>query len=84
MNFFFDEADLKELGISPETEMNEVDSGASIIPSEAESDDQPLTVLIYSTVAMSPLLFSSPLPLLSVILPETADQAVQSGEHDFL
>ncbi len=82
--FLFDEADLKELGISPEIEMNKVDPETSIHPLEAESDDQPSTILIYSTVATSPLLFTSPLPPLSVILPETADQAVQSGEHDFL
>ncbi len=44
--FLFDEADLKELGISPETEVNEVDSVVSIVPLEAESDDQPSTILI--------------------------------------
>ncbi len=82
--FLFDEADLEELGIMPETEMNKADLGESVVPLEAEVDDQPSTILIYSTVAMSPLLFSSPLPPLSVTLPETADQAVQSGEHDFL
>ncbi len=82
--FLFDEADLKEHGISPETEMNELDPGVFIHPLEVESDDQPSTVLIYSTVTMLPLLFSSPLPPLSVIPPETIDQAVQSGEHDFL
>ncbi len=69
----FDKADQNEPGISPENEANE----------EAESDDQPSTVPIYSVVAPSPLLFSSSPPPLTVILTETADQAVQSGEHDF-
>ncbi len=81
--FLFDEADLEELGIPLETEMNEADLEESVIPLEAEVDDQPSTVLIYSTVATSPILFLPSLPPLSVILPETADRAVQSGEHDF-
>ncbi len=81
--FLFDKADLEELGVLPETETNEADLEESVIPLEVEVDDQPSTILIYSTVATSPLLFSSPLPPLSVTLSETADQAVQSGEHDF-
>ncbi len=38
--FLFVKADLKELGISSETEMNEVDLAESINPLEAEVDDQ--------------------------------------------
>ncbi|MCP4606420.1 MAG: hypothetical protein GY847_38920, partial [Proteobacteria bacterium] len=80
--FLFDEADLKELGISLETEMNEVDLQESIIPLEAEVDDYPSTVILYLTVASSPILFPSPLLPIPFIFPETADQAVQSGEQE--
>ncbi len=80
--FLFDQADLRELGISSETEMNKVDPQESAIPLEAEVDDYPSTVLLYSTVASSPILFPSTLPLLPLIFLETTDQAVQSGEHE--
>ncbi len=80
--FLFDKADLKELGISLETEMNEVGLQESAIPLEAEVDDYPSTVLLYSTVASSPILFPSPLPPLPFTFLGTADQAVQSGEHE--
>ncbi len=80
--FLFNEADLKELSIPLETEMDEADLQGSIIPLEAEIDDYPSTVIIYSTVTSSPILFLSSPPPLSFVLPETTDQAVQSGEHE--
>ncbi len=78
MKFLFNDADLNELGISSETEVNEVDT-----PTKDEFSDQSSTILIYSTVATSPLLSSSSLLPLSVISLETTDQAVQSSECDF-
>ncbi len=42
-----------------------------------EADDQPSTVLIYS-IHSSPI----PLPLPPLLLPMTAEQSVQSDEHE--
>ncbi len=70
-----------------ETLFNEADLEELNIPLEAEADDQPSTILIYS-IATSPIasLNPSPCPLtpLSFISPLTVEQAIQSGEHDFL
>ncbi len=53
---------------------------------DAEADQQPTTVFIYS-VGTSPVVmpdpFYCPLLPLPLILPSTTDQATQSGEHDF-
>ncbi len=63
--------------------VDNADSEELEIPLEAEADDQPSTVLIYS-IAMSPILSPLPMPPLSFIYPTTAEQSIQSDEHDFL
>ncbi|MCP4606192.1 MAG: hypothetical protein GY847_37715, partial [Proteobacteria bacterium] len=71
--FPFDEVDIGEIADSSNTEMDEADLRESVTPIEAEIDDCPLPIPLYSIVASTPILSPSPLPPLPFIFPKTAD-----------